>query len=384
MAYTNIPPNLQDMFYSLDDRIRKLESGPNSAQASADSAYTTALAAQTTAVGAQTTANGKNTVTYSATGPGSTPNTAGDIWWEYTTGGIIIAQWTGAGGTSWTPNTVGSAVIANIDAGKITTGILDASLVTVTTSPSASNSITFSGANTSIDFKRGGSVLGHIIPFYSNGVLMHYGASADPTGGTYPYVAVTNGSATIAASSSVVLGVNTTSVTIAGGLVVSTGDISGAARIATSGATVGTYTTGDIAAGRYFYSPNITTTSSAANLFVGSNGQFIKSTASSERYKENIVDITTVADLDPKKLLDLPVRAFTYKEGELPADDPRHGEMIPGFIAEEVSKVYPIAADHLDGQAESWNERMIVPALLSLVQDLSKRVTELETQLSKP
>ena len=358
MAYTNIPPNLQDMFYSLDDRIRKLESGPSSAASDASAAYSTAVAAQTTATGAQTTADGKNTVTYSTSGPGSTANKAGDIWWEYTTGGVIIAQWTGAGGTSWNSNTLDNAVIANLNAGKITAGILDASLVTVTTSPSASNSITFSGANTSIDFKRGGSVLGHIVPFYSNGVLMHYGASADPTGGTYPYVAVTTTNSSF------------------------TGDMYTTGKVGV-GLNPTSYTTGDLAVNRYIYSPNITTTSSAANLFVGSTGQFIKSTASSERYKENIVDITTVADLDPKKLLDLPVRAFTYKEGELPADDPRHGEMIPGFIAEEVSKVYPIAADHLDGQAESWNERMIVPALLSLVQDLSKRVAELETQLSK-
>ena len=375
MAYTNIPPNLQDMFYSLDDRIRKLETGPSSAATDASAAYSTAVAAQTTATGAQTTADGKNTVTYSTSGPGSTANKAGDIWWEYTTGGVIIAQWTGAGGTSWNSNTLDNAVIANLNAGKITAGILDASLVTVTTSPSASNSITFSGANTSIDFKVGGSTHAHIVPFNSNGIVMHYGTSADPNANTYPQVVVEPTSVVIAASTGVGLAVTTTNSSF-------TGDMYTTGKVGV-GLNPTSYTTGDLAVYRYIYSPNITTTSSAANLFVGSTGQFIKSTASSERYKENIVDITTVADLDPKKLLDLPVRAFTYKEGELPADDPRHGEMIPGFIAEEVSKVYPIAADHLDGQAESWNERMIVPALLSLVQDLSKRVAELETQLSK-
>ena len=93
---------------------------------------------------AQTTANGKNKVNYSTSDPGSTANTAGDIWWKYASG-IVIAQWTGAGGTSWTSNTVGNAVIANLDAGKITTGYLDvAGTVKITTSATASGT----GGNT--------------------------------------------------------------------------------------------------------------------------------------------------------------------------------------------------------------------------------------------
>ena len=72
---------------------------------------------------AQTTANGKNKVNYSTSDPGSTANTAGDIWWKYSSG-VVIAQWTGAGGTTWTSNTIGNTVIASLDAGKITTGFL--------------------------------------------------------------------------------------------------------------------------------------------------------------------------------------------------------------------------------------------------------------------
>lgn len=87
---------------------------------------------------AQSTADGKNKVNYSTSDPGSTANTAGDIWWKYASG-IVIAQWTGAGGTSWTSNTVGNTVIANLDAGKITTGYLDvAGSVKITTSAAAS------------------------------------------------------------------------------------------------------------------------------------------------------------------------------------------------------------------------------------------------------
>ena len=86
----------------------------------------TAFAAANTAVA---TANGKNKVTYSLSAPGSTSNTAGDIWWQYTSGNIISGQWTGLGGTSWQANTIGNAVVANLDAGKITTGFLDAARI---------------------------------------------------------------------------------------------------------------------------------------------------------------------------------------------------------------------------------------------------------------
>lgn len=94
--------------------------------------------AQSAANAAQSTANGKNTVYYSTSAPGSTPNTAGDIWFQYS-GGIIVAQFSGAGGTSWTSTTIGNAVIANLDAGKITTGILNvAGTVKISTNTSGS------------------------------------------------------------------------------------------------------------------------------------------------------------------------------------------------------------------------------------------------------
>jgi len=142
MAYVNLPPNLQDMFYTLNDRISKLETGPSEAMYTATSAAFDASAAyaQSIIAGnqatqaalqagvAQTTADGKNVVHYSTSAPGATSNTVGDIWYQYGTSGTyankVIAQWSGAGGTSWTSVTVSGLVIANIDAGTITTGTL--------------------------------------------------------------------------------------------------------------------------------------------------------------------------------------------------------------------------------------------------------------------
>ena len=227
MTYPVLPPSLYEIVGRINNRLDKLELGPSGAQDTADaasaaasSASATAVAAQTTATGAQTTANGKNTVHYSTSVPGTTANIAGDIWWQYTTGGVIIGQWAGAGGTSWTTAPIGNLVIANIDAGKITTGILDATLVTVTTSATASNSITFSGANTSIDFKVSGSYIGHIIPLSSAGIIAHYGALADPGGNTYPQMKIISTSASINGSVSNYFASTSTGNSIFGGLAV--------------------------------------------------------------------------------------------------------------------------------------------------------------------
>ena len=110
----------------------------------------------------------------------------------------------------------------------------------------------------------------------------------------------------------------------------------------------------------------------------GTTGLTRRSTASSQRYKENIVDIRTVPELNPNKLLSLPVRAFTYKADYLDSADDRSGTALPGFIAEEVAEAYEIAADKNDGVIESWNDRFVVPGILALVQDLHARVTTLE------
>jgi hypothetical protein len=108
------------------------QSTANTALANAATANANAIAANTAAGVAQSTANGKNKVTYSTSAPGSTANAAGDIWFQYGTTapnvGRIIAQFTGDGGTSWTQTTISGLVIANIDAGNITTGTLTAAV----------------------------------------------------------------------------------------------------------------------------------------------------------------------------------------------------------------------------------------------------------------
>ena len=119
------------------------------------------------------------------------------------------------------------------------------------------------------------------------------------------------------------------------------------------------------------------TVSSAANMFIDSNQRVFRSSSSSNRYKTDIKNIQS-EDLKPEKLYDLPVREFKYKEGYLSKEDPRIDTFVPGFIAEEVAEVYPIACEYDGDKPENWNIRFMVPAMLKLIQDQKKEIDALK------
>ena len=204
MAFVNLPPNLQDIFYSITDRVAKLETGPNEAMytaeyaqfvaynaeqlalysqsvateaqvqainagiaanqaaAQATIAQSQATIASTQATTATQTANGKNRVTYSTGVPGTTANNVNDIWYQYGTTGVnanrVIGQWSGAGGNSWTPVTISGLVIANIDAGSITTGTLSAIQI-----GAGSGGTQFTVSSTGVMTAKGASIQGAIV-----------------------------------------------------------------------------------------------------------------------------------------------------------------------------------------------------------------------------
>ena len=119
----------------------------------------------------------------------------------------------------------------------------------------------------------------------------------------------------------------------------------------------------------------------AANMYVNSNGTFGRSTASSERYKKDIEDVTN-KELNPYKILDIPVRQFRYNEENIPVDG-KPDDLYIGLIAEEVNKAYPIATEYTeDGQIEMWNIKMLFPALLKIVQDQQQKIEALEEQIN--
>lgn len=92
-----------------------------------------------------TIVNGKNKTTYSTTGgPGTTPNTAGDTW-RHISGSEVIGSWKGNGGTSWTAEKFGGAVLDHLDAATITVGTLAAARIassSITADKIATNAVT--------------------------------------------------------------------------------------------------------------------------------------------------------------------------------------------------------------------------------------------------
>jgi len=356
---------------------------------------TSIAAAQSAATAAQTTADGKNKIYRQGTTPTGT-FAVGDLWFN-TANDNAISRWDGS---SWVANTLGNNALASISASKITAGTIDASVITVSNINAGNISTgTLAAARiaaNSLDASK--IVAGSITATQISSSYVYAGtiAAGNITTGTLSStvslsaVSGTIGGFTLAStylsgsggftlySNGTIDGGNANTlfygyVNVGGGS--PTGD-----RFQVSGTSNfnGTLTGLDIRAnGDLFAAGHSTTTNTPQAYVFQTGGRIARSTSSSERYKENIVDLSQVPELDPKKLLDLPVRAFTYKEGELPETDDRHQQLIPGFIAEEVDAIYPVAADYVDGP-ESWNDRMIVPALLSLVQDLYKEVQTLK------
>ena len=122
------------------------------------------------------------------------------------------------------------------------------------------------------------------------------------------------------------------------------------------------------------------TDSSAANVYIGSGGRFNRSThGSSERFKNSISPIIKESLL-PKHLLDIEIVQYKYNDTELTKqNDFRRGEFLPGYIAEQVQKVYPIAVDlDSEGRANNINLHYLIPGMLALIQELNQRISKLE------
>lgn len=98
--------------------------------------------------------------------------------------------------------------------------------------------------------------------------------------------------------------------------------------------------------------------------------------SSSIRYKD---PMGSVSLKDAYKMLEIPVVQFKYKTGYLGKKDDLYDKTIPGFYAEEVDDILPLAVIHdAEGRPEDWNQRILFPLMLKLIQDMSRRIKELE------
>jgi hypothetical protein len=293
---------------------------------------------------------------------------------------VFSGSVTGATITGGTLNIGGNAIInssgfltatgANIT-GTITatsgsfTGTITSSTITGGTvqTSTGSNAIILNSASNALQFKVAGAISGNIVPLGTAGVLMHYGTTPDPTGSTFPKVQMSFSTALLQASSSYYI-----QSTNAGNNAL--GDFRMFNNLQVDGNTVLKQQT---------FIEDSSISAATPNARIDSDGRLRRTTGSSQRFKEDIVDLSTVAELAPNKLLQLPVRAFKFKADYLDVFDNRVGILVPGFIAEEVGEFYSAAADFdAQGNAENWSERFIIPGMLALIQDLYKEIATLK------
>lgn len=121
---------------------------------------------------------------------------------------------------------------------------------------------------------------------------------------------------------------------------------------------------------------------SGGHLVFASDGATIAYLASSsKRYKDPVSEMTYD---EAKKILNIPVVWFKYKDGYLAENDMLNGKPIPGFYAEDVEKSYPegIQKDS-KGNVEDWNYRTMIPAMLKIIQKQSEDIEELKRQIKE-
>lgn len=315
----------------------------------ADKSLTSGYAMKITNAGLLQTYNGNNLMALTGSGlslyqsDGSTPLAT------YSSGGAYLY----AGG-----NVVGSFTTSGVTIGETSSG-------------EANIYIHTSGNNTVYEFRDGTSTLGQIV-----GVDYGYFQFESDRGFRF------------LAGSSDVFGVSTTRVYI--DLPTSITDqlsVSGwlsANSISASETINANYMSGDAIVADYGSIKNLWAVTNASsytnNVHIGSAGRFFGVSGSSKRWKNSIEDIHDEA-LDPHHLYDIEVKQFKFNTDYIKSKtDQRYDTLVPGFIAEQIQEVYPIAVDinEEDGQAMDWNMKFIIPPMLALIQELNERVKSLE------
>ena len=129
----------------------------------------------------------------------------------------------------------------------------------------------------------------------------------------------------------------------------------------------------------------------SSGLVVNGNTVAYQST-SAKRYKHNI-ELLHDEELDPHRLYSLKAKQFRYNVDVFLQYKDMYGMTLPGFIAEDVAEIYPAAVIHNvenPDDIESWDERRIIPPMLSLIQEqheqieaLTERVNQLEALVNQ-
>lgn len=393
MAYTNLPLNLQDIVYSITDRVTKLETGPNSAQTSADSAQSTANAAYAQAVIAEAqavTALAQANIAYAQAVSSLKPsadvisNASQQITSIRTNGVTVYSGSSASSGARVTLNSVGlagydssgnatfsisastgAAVFSGSITGSAITGgtlnisgncIINSSGYLTATGATITGSITAtSGSFTGSIYSSSGTIGGWTI----TGSQLNSGSTyMDSSAGTIQTAGLISSLANMAANGSITagtsLGGNTLSIATTAGI------------------------SGNLTASSLFYNSGHGTTTSTANAFLNSTTGLLARSTSSARYKveieEQIIPLDSILALNPKSYVD---KAEAEKKGSTDGL-----QRLLGLIAEDVAQI-PVIGSMLanlneQGQPDSVNYDRVAVALIPLLRDLNNRINKLE------
>ena len=124
---------------------------------------------------------------------------------------------------------------------------------------------------------------------------------------------------------------------------------------------------------------NLNTLSSGNYLRIHDNLVYMSS-SSSKRYK--ILGASLPEEFIENLYNIEPIMA-RYKEGYLAKGDERADVEFPMFIAEDVDMYFPLAVDHIDGKAENWNERIMIPAMFAMLKAQKKKIDQQEKLINK-
>lgn len=124
---------------------------------------------------------------------------------------------------------------------------------------------------------------------------------------------------------------------------------------------------------------NLDTLSSGNYLRIYNNLVYMSS-SSSKRYK--ILGASLPEEFIENLYNIEPIMA-RYKEGYLAKGDERADVEFPMFIAEDVDMYFPLAVDHIDGKAENWNERIMIPAMFAMLKNQKSEINLLKQELNE-
>lgn len=129
---------------------------------------------------------------------------------------------------------------------------------------------------------------------------------------------------------------------------------------------------------RIYDYPTVTT---GYNAYIDINSYKLgKYSSSSERYK--ILGAPLTEEFIENLYNIEPIMA-RYKDGYLEEHDERVGVEFPMFRAEDVDEYFPLAVDHIDGKAENWNERIMIPAMFAMIKAQKKKIDQQEKLINK-